>query len=295
MPSGKEIKARIKSVKNTGKITRAMELISTVKMKKAQDAVMRARPFALTAARIFAQISQDPTEIILAPVEGAKQRMLIVLIAADKGLCGGYNVNIFRVLARFLRTNDVNALDFVVVGKRAREFALRSGCTIVADFSSDIALNESKGSKKLARFVLDRFQKGECNRIDAIYSRYVSALTQEPRQQQILPFDAHALHDLIGASSMPVSDESVQYKIEPDRQTLIASALTLILDLNWREIILEARASEHSARMVAMKGAKDAAAKRASAYTLLYNKARQAAITKEISELVGGAEAMKDS
>lgn len=160
MPSGKEIKARIKSVKNTGKITRAMELISTVKMKKAQESVMKARPFALSASRVMQELAGDGSEQLLASAPGATAR-LVVLMAADKGLCGGYNVNIFRTLAEYLRSHAGEEIHFVTVGKRAKDFVLRTGGKLVADFSGDVHQSETAGTKKLSRFILASFREGQ--------------------------------------------------------------------------------------------------------------------------------------
>lgn len=306
MGASKEIKSRIRSVKNTGKITKAMELISTVKMKKAQENVLGLRPFAHAALQILQRISDDKDIFVkyTVPPETANKE-LIFIISSQKWLCGGYNVNIFKKTLEYLRdetTGDFNANhDFITVWKKARDFVLRTGLTLVADFSElipDPAM--TLDSRQISRFLMDSWNSGNYSKISIVYSHYVSAINQTPIVKTLFPFDENAILDFLytisGDTSCPIVHDTAEndFTIEPNPEVILDYAIPMIMDAIVHETILEARASEHAARMVAMKNAKDAAKKKASILTLAYNKARQWAITTEISEIVSGVESMKE-
>lgn len=303
MAGGKEIKTRIKTVRNTGKITKAMELISTVKMKKAQESVFELRSFALAALSILEKISEDETVFQKYTTAPKCEKELIVVIAAQKGLCGGYNVNLFKKVMQYLRDEEgrfISHHDVVTVGKRAKEFILRIGQNLLADFSQEIkdpaTISETRA---LVRFLLDAWNSGKYCKISIVYNHYVSAISQLPVIEPVFPFEKSDIIDFLtrisGKDYTPIDTEHpLSFEIEPNAQTILDYAIPMILDAMIHETILEARASEHSARMVAMKNAKDAAQKKASALTLIYNKARQSAITTEITEIVSGVESMKD-
>jgi F-type H+-transporting ATPase subunit gamma len=303
MASGKEIKSRIKSVKNTGKITKAMELISTVKMKKAQESVLSLRPFALVVMNILSRISHEEevfSSYITAP---NVQRELIILVASQKGLCGGYNVNAFKKTAEYIR-DDLGApytrvYDYITVGKRAREFILRTGQNLVADFSEEIKdpLTPAE-SRRMVRFIVEEWKTGKYNKISIVYNHYVSAITQLPIIKTLFPVQTQEIEQFLtrvsGVAPTTHESHSADFTIEPSPQMILEYTLPMIFDALVHETLLEARASEHAARMFAMKNAKDSANKKASALTLVYNKTRQGAITKEVSEIVSGVESMKD-
>ena len=264
-----------------------MELISTVKMKKAQENLFSLRPFALATLSVLEQISEDDS--IFAPYTQIpdSSKELVVLIASNKGLCGGYNVNIFKKLIDYIRTDDgtpyPEKYEYVTVGKRAREFVLRTGQTLVADFTEQITdpINPTD-VRMLVRMMLDSWGTKRYSKISVLYSHYASAITQIPVMKTMFPFhknDIHAfLHriarvDLIDQKARSENKES--FIIEPNPGMVLEYALPLILDAMLHETMLEAHASEHASRMVAMKNAKDAAGKKAKALTLVYNKARQ--------------------
>ena len=306
MPSGKEVKARIKSIKNTGKITKAMELISTVKMKKAQDSVVSLRPFALAALSILSRVSHEEDVFAKYSHSPNTPRELIIMIASQKGLCGGYNVNIFKKATEYVR-DDINdglpytrEYDYVTVGKRARDFILRTGQSLVADFSDEMKdpLTPAE-SRRIVRFVISEWESGKYEKISIVYNHYVSAITQLPLIKTIFPLSREYITDFLsriaGTNTQTEEAKTVAYTIEPSPEMIIEYTLPLILDAIFHETLLEAKASEHAARMVAMKNAKDSANKKATGLTLVYNKTRQAAITKEVSEIVSGVESMKDA
>lgn len=301
MASGKEIKSRIKTVKNTGKITKAMELISTVKMKKAQESVLELRSFALTALSILEKISQDENIFAKYTIAPESNKELVLVIASQKGLCGGYNVNNFKKLIEYTRSaeKEKTEFDYITIGKRARDFILRTGQNLVADFSDEIVDPASvTHSRSLVRFMVDAWNSGKYNKISIVYSHYMSAISQLPVVKTIFPFQENEISDFLsrvsGENFSKKSHTYEDFKIEPSPQVVLDYAIPMIMDAMIYETILEARASEHAARMVAMKNAKDAANNKASALTLIYNKARQWAITTEITEIVSGVESMKD-
>ena len=300
MPSPKEIRGRIKSVKNTRKITRAMELISTVKMKKAQDAALGARPFAVAALRAMAHLSHELSEhpLFRAPERhGAGHRdhkTLFVVFTANKGLCGSYNVGVFRELAKISKKNIPAA--YVTVGRKGREFVARTGGELVADFSETFKdAPDPRETKKISRLVQKLFRDGACDSVEIIYNWYVSALTQKVVRLPLLPLDRARLEEFLKESAGGnIEAPAHTYAFEPSAAALADAVVPMAVDHLLHEDALEAKASEHAARMVAMKSAKDNAGKKVSSLTTSYNKARQGAITKEITEIVSGVESLKD-
>jgi F-type H+-transporting ATPase subunit gamma len=304
MPSGKEIKSRIKSVKNTGKITKAMELISTVKMKKAQESVVSLRPFALATLSILGKIAQNEDVLgVFSKAPPLAQKEIIILVASQKWLCGGYNTNIFKKATEYIK-NDTETpytreYHYITIGKRARDFVLRTGQKLLADFSDEMKdpLTPAE-SRRMVRAIVDEWKTKNYSKISIIYNHYISAINQLPLVKALFPIQKEDifgfLEKVAGTAYKPEAYDG-SYTIEPDAETIVSMTIPLILDGIVHETLLEAKASEHASRMVAMKNAKDSANKKASGLTLVYNKTRQAAITKEVSEIVSGVESMKDS
>lgn len=299
MPAGKQILDRIKSVKNTGKITRAMELISTVKMKKAADIAVGARPFAMEASSIFSRVAN---EISMSPyVQGKekknkkKSKVLFVIITSNRGLCGAYNMNVFREVLK--QAEGVKA-ECITIGKKAREFVVRTGHHLTADYS-DIFRDDPTDAqvRTISASIRDLYLNDDYSEVRVIYSFYISAIAQKAVTRPFLPVSTDTLstflEEITGSVISPLT-YSGEYKIEPSRQAVADKIVPLILDIMFHEMILEAKASEHAARMVAMKNARESSQTKVKELTLIYNKARQAAITKEISEIVSGVESMKD-
>jgi F-type H+-transporting ATPase subunit gamma len=297
MASGKEIKWRIKSVKNTGKITKAMELISTVKMKKAQDSAVHARPFAIQAANLFMEISEG----MQSEVHNENKKELVLVIASNKWLCGGYNVNVFKTVASLVSENPQTTYHFVSAGKRARDFIARTGQTLISDFS-DILKDtvDAKDAKQVSRMLQNEYKAQEYTSVRIIYSHFVSAISQKSLSKVLFPATKEDILSFLETiqPKRNLTEDTVQlkwdYEFEPSKEVLIEQVLPMIYDLMVLEAFLEAKASEHASRMVAMKNAKDSANKKVKSLTLTFNKARQAAITKEVSEIVSGVESMKE-
>ncbi|MDD2515774.1 MAG: ATP synthase F1 subunit gamma [Candidatus Gracilibacteria bacterium] len=294
MANSKEIKGRIKSVSNTKKITKAMELISTVKMKKAQDGVISSRPFALTSLKILSRVFDEVKE------EKIKKqgKDLVVVVTSNKGLCGGYNINSFKQVLKYKNENPETKIDYISIGKKARDFIGRTGENLVMDFSDEVKDDINVAfSKKISRTIMNVFREGKYDKIVVIYSYYLSAISQKGVAKQFFPISKDDVVDYltnIAGQKFEVEEANLDYKFEPSKQNIYDNALPLILDMIFYEILLESKASEHASRMVAMKNAKDNAGKKVFDLTLEYNKARQAGITKEISEIVSGVESMKD-
>ncbi|MFO0764001.1 MAG: ATP synthase F1 subunit gamma [Candidatus Gracilibacteria bacterium] len=297
MASPKEIKSRIKSVKNTVKITRAMELISTVKMKKAQEKVFSLRPFAREANILLSSLPEE----VKFDQKITGNKTLIIAIGSSKGLCGGYNISIFRALAALHKSLKGEICDYITIGKKARDFVARTGGNIVEDF--DIARSTqkelAKQAKNLSRSIIKLYQSGEYSRVVIVYNHYFSAISQVALTKTILPMTAKDIREFLTSidpkyHSTDHGDGVKNITLEPSVGYLIERMIPFILDIMIEEIYSETLASEHAARMFAMKNAKDAAGKKVKTLTVSYNKSRQSAITKEVSEIVSGVESLKE-
>lgn len=262
------------------------------------------RPFTIAALRIFANVSDSLRDI---PSIGGHtyttKRELIVVISSNKGLCGGYNVNTFKKVAQYRKDHPELTIDYITIGKKAREFILRTGGNLVTDFSDSmkdtIEIRDVKSISSMLRelFTKQAYEKLNYDAVKVVHSYYISAINQKAVVKQFLPLDradiVAFLSEIVGQDTSDLITVE-QYTIEPDTETIVNEVIPMILSMLLYEILLESKASEHSSRMVAMKNAKDSATKKVSALTLSYNKARQASITKEVSEIVSGVESMKE-
>ncbi|MDP2090487.1 MAG: ATP synthase F1 subunit gamma [Candidatus Gracilibacteria bacterium] len=300
MATGKEIKRRIKSIKNTSKITKAMELISTVKMKKAQDLALEKKEYIRGILEVFMNINGHFSESIYFNKESNSSKTLGIVITSNKGLCGGYNINVMKKVNEYVKSNRTD-IDFISLGKRGSQFLARTGNNIVADFSDHFGDNINLiFSKSVSRMILEKFSTGNYKKVVVFYNYYVNTIRQIPISRELLPLTDVSIEkyfrDILGDDfkySDNKNDESA-YLVEPSLHDLLEEVLPMLVDSMFFDILIESKASEHSSRMIAMKNAKDNANKFASKLVLQYNKARQAAITKEISEIVSGVESMKE-
>ncbi|MCH8518486.1 ATP synthase F1 subunit gamma [Candidatus Gracilibacteria bacterium] len=300
MSNAKEIKRKIGSIKNTAKITKAMELISTVKMKKAQDLAMSKKEFVIEMMKIFGRVENFLTELPYFQSNDSK-KTLAVMITSNKGLCGGYNINVMKKVSEYTKTHSDHSFEYVTLGKKATSFVVRTGNQLIADYSPDFTDNiDTRFVKRLTELLYERFMTGEYGKIVVFYSHFVNSIKQVAVAREFLPIDKAAIksylmsiiddEDIITEIETDVTD----YIIEPSIEAIASEVIPMILDMMMYDVLLESKASEHSARMVAMKAAKDNAGKIASQLTLAYNKARQSMITKEVSEIVAGVESLKD-
>tara|TARA_B100000963_G_scaffold338886_1_gene336178 strand:+ start:310 stop:1185 length:876 start_codon:yes stop_codon:yes gene_type:complete len=284
MPNLREIRRRIKSVKNTRQITKAMELVAASKMKKAQQAAISGQPYAALLAETLSHISSRIEEL---DHPFFKEREVkargIIIVSTDRGLCGPLNGNLIREIL-----NSKEEMKFVSVGRKGRQFLSRTNRDLLADFEIGDAVKYTK-VKQLTEFMIDKYLSGEVDTVEVLYPRFVNVLTQAPSFGKLLPIiglDA-MITELRGKDSRPfeTSKDDRNFVFEPDPISIFNDLLPLFVDRQVYQAILSARASEHSARMVAMKTAKDNASKLLDSLTLQFNKARQAAITQEILEI----------
>lgn len=305
MASGKEIKRRINSIKNTEKITKAMELISTVKMKKSQDLANEKKPYIRSALEIFLGMGDSFIDSKYFAKPEAWWKTLAVVVTSNKWLCGGYNINVLKKVLEYTKQNPGEKIDFVTVGRRAESFVGRTGNTIIADFSPEFSDNiEFIFSKSISRLIQERFLSKEYSKIKIFYTHYINTIKQISLVRDFLPLTKVGIElyfkQVFGPDFYEEKDFlrgdtfASDYIVEPSKQAVLDELLPMLIDAMFYDILIEAKASEHSSRMIAMKNAKDNAKKYADKLTLAYNKARQAAITKEVSEIVSWVESMKD-
>ncbi len=288
MASGKEVRNKIKSVESTRKITKAMEMVAASKMRKAQDRMRAARPYGEKIRRVAGNLSHALTDYshpFLVVREEVKSVGLIA-ITSDKGLCGGLNTNILRLALSKMKEWDAEGkkLQVTAVGNKGFSFMMRTGANMV---SHVVGLGDTPHLEKLigpAKVQLDAYINGEIDVLYIAYTRFVNTMKQEPVIEQLLPLSG----DLVGSQSKKRWD----YIYEPDAKAVIDDLLLRYVEAMLYQTVAENMASEQSARMVAMKSASDNAKNVIGELKLVYNKARQAAITQELSEIVSGAAAV---
>lgn len=277
-----------------------MELISTVKMKKAQDLAMQKKDFVFEILKVFSRI-EDFLKDFKYFQTPESEKTLAIMITSNKGLCGGYNVNVMKKVNSYVKEHSDEDIDFVTLGKKAASFVARTGNTLITDYSEEFTDNvDTRFVKSVTSLVYDKFLNGKYGKVVVFYNYYVNSIKQVPVAREFLPIDDVAvkkyLEDIIDDPELlkDIKHDVTDYIIEPSMKAIALDVVPMILDLMFYDIILEAKASEHSARMVAMKAAKDNSKKIADSLTLQYNQARQAMITREVSEIVAGVEALKD-
>lgn len=286
MPSGKEIRNKIKSVENTRKITKAMEMVAASKMRKAQDRMRAARPYGEKIRRVAANLSHALTEYKHAFLTKREPKTIgLILVTSDKGLCGGLNSNILRLAVSRMKQWDAagQKMKVTCIGNKGLGFMQRAGADLVSQLT---ALGDTPHLERLigpVKVQLDAFINGEIDALYIAYTRFINTMKQEPVVEQLLPLAGEA----IGSAKT-----SWDYLYEPDAQLVIDELLVRYVEALIYQSVAENMASEQSARMVAMKSASDNAKKVIGDLKLVYNKTRQAAITKELSEIVGGAAAV---
>jgi len=300
MANAKEIKRKIWSIQNTQKITKAMELISTVKMKKAQDLALSKRDFVLEMSKIFLRVEKNLENFPLFKVWEWK-KTLAVLVTSNKWLCWGYNVNIMKKVNSYIKETGED-LEYITIWKKAANFVAKTWNSLIADFSPEFSdYIEAYFTKDIAKMIRDEFLSWKYAKVVIFYNHYINTIKQIPVVKTSLPINAWEIKkylwsivDWFDELDADNKEHPRNYIFEPTANSLAEHVTPIILDMMFNDILLEAKASEHSSRMVAMKWAKDNAWKIASNLTLIYNKARQAVITSEVSEISAWVESMKD-
>jgi F-type H+-transporting ATPase subunit gamma len=299
MPSLKSIRKRITSVKSTQKITRAMKMIAGARLQRAQQRITAMRPYAVKTQQVLqsvgASLSADTEEneqhagmltdlAILELHKRVEQNVLVVVITSDRGLCGAFNSNITRTAEREWRNfqSQGKNVKFVTIGRKGRDFLARRQAEILHDYPKVFDGLDLAKAAVIADYIAARYRKGEVDAIYLLYNEFKSAISQKVVLERLLPIPP------------PESTPQGEYLFEPNPALLLERLVPMYLDISIYRALLESHAAEHGARMTAMDAATRNAKEMIGKLTLQYNRARQAAITKELMEIIGGAEALKD-
>ena len=277
MANTRDIRRRIKSVKNTAQITKAMQMVAASKMRKAQQAAVAGHPYSEILNRVLVSLRGHVSEGVHPLLEQRPvKKTLVLLVTSDKGLCGALNTNVLREAALL----DKKTTEFVASGKKGASFLARTGRSMIADFQLSDRPTFLQ-TKAISKFCLERFLSGEVDKVEVLYPKFVNTLTQKPVLVPLLPISGEAASGVNHVQQAA----GAQYLFEPDSDDVLNAILPYYFHFTVFQMILDARASEQSARMVAMKSATDNAKGLVKDLTLEYNKARQASITTELLEI----------
>ena len=284
MPDIRKVRCRIKGVRNIAKITRAMEMIAASKMKKAQERGLAGRPYAQKIEQVIADLAALPETTMQHPLLQQRpiKKIAVVHITPDRGLCGGLNANLNRQLVGFILAQR-NPVEVISVGRKGRDFVTRNVCQLCAEFTG---LSDQPGfldTLPISNIVIDAYTKQTIDEVYVSYAGFVSTLVQKPVMKQLLP---------VQPAVIP-GGQNVDYIYEPGAEAVLGGLLPRFVEMEIYHAILESIASEQSARMVAMRNATDSANELIGDLTLLYNKARQESITRELLDITGGVVALE--
>lgn len=291
MANLKEIRQRIASVQTTRQVTSAMKLVSAAKLRKAQDAVIKLRPFANKLAEILANLSEtlnESGECAFTKGHGDGTRLLVVAINSNRGLCGAFNANVNKAINQVIaeqRAQGLTNADVIAIGKNAFEFAKRSKLE-VTEFNELYSTLDFAHALPIIDQIMGDFAAGKYDKVVLVYNFFKNASTQVVTIEQLLP--------IVPAAEAGSKNTATNYIFEPSEESLVEKILPMSLRMQFYKAVLNSYAAEHAARMTAMHKATDNATELLRTLNLQYNKARQAAITNEITEIVGGADALKD-
>ncbi len=301
MSSTRDIKRRIQSVKNTQQITKAMEMVAASKMRKSQEAALVARPYAERALEILNNVSQktEPKKHSLLEKREVKKICLLV-VTSDKGLCGGLNSAVIKKTQKFIDLNKDKEIALITIGKKARD-AFKKKCNIVAEFNNIGDTVELLETTPISKMVIKDYCQGKYDQVIAVYTNFVSTLVQKVTCRQIMPITRKSLEEIVEEieemkpnMKPEIPTGEIEYKFEPSPEEVLKKLLPALLEIQAFHIILESNASEHSARMVAMKTATDSAKEMLDDLNLTYNYVRQQGITNQITEISAGVAAMEE-
>lgn len=289
MPSLKDIKKRISSVKNTQQITKAMKMVAAAKLRRAQDAAFAARPYAEKLQSVLSNLAQRE-EADAHPLlsERGTGRALLVLMTADRGLCGGFNANVSKEAERFIRANEqgFDDIDLMIIGRKGRDFLKnRVGDKIVKVHENITADATYKTAQLIGQEVVEAYTEEKYDAVFVLYNAFQSAIVQNVTLEQVLPIQPK--------EAETAEADSIDYLYEPDKSGVLSQILPKMVEVQFFRGLLESNASEQGARMSAMDSASRNASEMIDKLTLQYNRARQAAITTELMEIISGAESIK--
>jgi len=293
MANAREVRLRIRSVKNIAQVTRALQAVSASKVRKAMSAMLQTRPYATKAWQVLTHIASQPGRASLHPLltpRAEDKNELVVLITGDRGLAGAYTSNIVRfALQRF--NQSAVPVSYLAVGRKGRDMLFRRRKNVIAEFSNLPAAPSFVDVSAIGRLAVDEFLSGKVDRVYLVYTRFINMVRQAPTVKQLLPLEIEE-----GGGRVAVFETTktvnATYIYEPGENEILDEIVPRFTALQVYQAIMESLASEHAARMVAMKNATDSATELAGALQLEYNKARQQGITSEILDIVGGAEAL---
>lgn len=295
MPSGKDIRRRIKGVKGTGKITRAMEMISAVKMRRAVERALAMRPYAQSALSVLHRVTEAVrTESHPLLTDRPVKKELYIVITSNRGLCGSFNTQVLKKLREARQTDKDREAVFITLGKKGEQAVRRMKGEILASFPHVFDYPRVTDMRPVTRILLEEFQSGRVDRVVMVYTDYVSALVQKTKLRVLLPVieqDAKKMLDEIGLSTDAVV--TGDFLIEPFPAQVLETIIPRLIEAELYHAVLESNASQEAARMVAMRSATDAAKEMVSDLTLTYNQLRQQKITQEIAELSAGMAAVQ--
>lgn len=283
MANIRDLRRRIKSISNTQKITKAMKAVSAAKMRRAQENVLAARPFARRVRDVLGRVGSASVGLkhpLLAVREANK--VAYIVVTADRGLCGGFNSNLIKRAAQEMK--NIPNLDVVCIGRKGRDFFRRRDFNIAQQYVGVVDAADSGFAREVAKFVMDKYAAEEYDVVYLVYSQFVNVLVQKPIVQKLLPAEP---------PEGEADGKNVDYIFEPDAERIMGNLLPMYIENSLFQALLETKAGFYSAQMTAMDNATNNAADMIDSLTLTMNRARQAAITKEISEIVGGAAALE--
>ena len=294
----KAIKQKIKSVGNIKKITKTMEMVSVSKMKRSVAKVLASRAYSRYALELLINLSKDKevTNQLMVPGKGNKE--LIIFIAGNTGLCGGYHSNLTRALSLYLKkeTSRGKEIKAITIGKYAERICKKLGVLLFASFITFSEHSEITQTKELSDLVVAEYKKGDYSSVKILYTEYLKSTTYKPVMRELFPISVETVKNVVEIEEDLDTETQektfVDYKFEPDLETILENVLPGLVDVVVYQTLAEAYASEHSARMFAMKNAGDSATTILEGLMLSYNHARQDGITRELSEIVAGAEAL---
>ena len=291
MPAYRDIVRRIDSIKNTQKITKAMQVVAATRLRRAQQAVQAARPYAEKMVEVLQTTTERATEYkhpFLVRREG--KRAVMVLVTTDRGLCGAINVNNIRAGTRFMQENYPDHPRYVTIGRKGRDFLLRYRREVIAEVSGISDRPSVAEILPVITVALDEYTKGNTDAVVLCYAKWVSTMRQEPTVRTLIPAEIPQREERQGAQP---AGPRADYIYEPDPESVLDGLLPRYVETQVFQAVLENKASEYSAKMIAMQNATSAAGDLIKALTLYANKVRQAGITTELMEIVSGAEAMR--
>ncbi|MGA2623990.1 MAG: ATP synthase F1 subunit gamma [Bacteroidota bacterium] len=296
MPTLRDIRRRISGIKNTQKITKAMKMVSAAKLRRAQDAIVSARPYARKLNELLQHLS-GKVDLTTNPLFAQRpvKRLLVVVVTADRGLCGAFNSNIIRTAVTHIRTTnkeafDAGNIDLLCVGRKGAEFFSKRQYAIAGKYVGIFGGLNFSVAQTITGEVVQKFLGGECDRVEVIYNEFKSIMRQHIVVEQLLPVPTDAT---AASSSVHKLKSLVDYIYEPSREAILASLLPKHFNFQMWRMLLESNAAEQGARMTAMDSATTNASELIHDLQLSYNNARQASITKELLEIVAGAEALR--